>query len=311
MGAEELFNRMFGEMGGMGGMGGRSAASARGMRPGGDVQAILNISFMDAVNGCVISTTAPVATKCEPCKGSGSADGSAPTTCSTCKGTGQTIVQSGMMMMAVTCRKCSGQGVLTKNPCKTCGSSGVVRKQKTVQINVPAGVDTGMNLRLSGEGDAGEHGGPKGHFYVRINVAADPFFRRDGSDLHVEVPLSVSQAALGTTLSVPTIKGAVDVKVPPGTQPGDKQTLRGKGVRKVGGMSSGGGSQIVHFRVDIPKSLTPRAKELLNELAIEEGVKMEAGKSTSSSAAGTFSSAWQSLLEATLRRVTGAGGGSK
>ncbi len=298
MGAEELFNRMFSEMGGMGGGRGRGGGGSGGRAQGGDVQAVLSISFMDAVNGCVKSVTAPVAAKCEPCKGSGAADGAPPVTCAACKGLGQTVVQSGMMMMASTCRKCGGAGAVVKNPCRTCAGAGTARKLKTVQINVPAGVDTGMNLRLSGEGDAGERGGAPGHFFVRIGVEEDPFFKREGADVHVEVPLSFSQAALGATLSVPTVKGAVDVRVPPGTQPGDKQTLRGKGVRRVGGMPSGGGNQIVHFRVDVPRTLSPKARELLTALAEEDG--KAAGPT------GGFAASWKALLDATLRRVGGA-----
>jgi molecular chaperone DnaJ len=300
MGAEELFSRMFAEMGGMGG-GRMRGGAAGGARAGGDVQAILTISFMDAINGCVKSATAPVATRCEPCKGSGSADGSAPVTCTACKGLGQTVVQSGMMMMSSTCRRCSGAGTVIKNPCKSCSSSGTTRKPKTVQINVPAGVDTGMNLRLTGEGDAGDRGGAAGHFYVRINVTDDPFFKREGLDIHVEVPLSLSQAALGASLSVPTVKGAVDVRVPAGTQAGDRMTLRGKGVRRVGGASSGGGNQVIHFRVEVPRNLSPRARELLTELSVEEG--KAAGGATETG--GGFAASWKALLDATLRRVSG------
>ncbi len=274
-----------------------------GAGAGGDVQALLSLSFMDAVNGCVKSATAPVAARCEPCKGSGSADGAAPTTCGACKGLGQTVVQSGMMMMSATCRRCGGAGSVVKNPCKPCGGAGVVRRAKSVQINVPAGVDSGMNLRLSGEGDAGERGGPAGPFYVRSAVAEAPFFKREGADVHVEVPLSVAQAALGAALSVPTVKGAVDLKVPPGTQPGDRLVLRGKGVRRVGGAPSGGGNQVVHFRVEVPRALSPRARELFAELAAEEGKGAGDG---GGAAANSWAASWKALLDATLRRVGGA-----
>ncbi len=298
MGAEELFNRMFQEMSGMGGGGGRGRGSG-GRATGGDVQALLTVTFMEAVNGCTKAVSAPVAARCEPCKGSGSADGKEAVTCGACKGLGQTVVQSGMMMMTSTCRKCGGAGSVIRSPCRSCGGAGVARKPKTVQINVPAGVDTGMNLRLSGEGDAGERGGAAGHFYVRVAVEEDPFFKREGTDIHVDFPISFSQAALGATVSVPTVKGEAEVAVPPGSQPGDRLTLRGKGVRRVGGMPSSGGNQIVHLRVDVPRNLTEKQRELLVALAEEDG---KAG----TAATGSFASGFKSLLEATLRRVRGA-----
>jgi len=289
---------MFAEMGGMGG--GRSRGGG-GRSQGGDVQALLTVSFMEAVNGCAKSVTAPVAARCEPCKGSGSADGKEPVPCAACKGLGQTVVQSGMMMMASTCRKCAGAGVVIKSPCRTCGGAGAARKAKTVPINVPAGVDTGMNLRLSGEGDAGERGGPPGHFYVRIAVEEDPFFKREGADVHVDFPLTFAQAALGASVSVPTVKGEAEVRVPPGTQPGDRHVLRGKGVRRVGGMPSSGGNQVVHFRVEVPKTLSPKQRELLAALAEEDGKAAGAAPG-----AGSFSASFKALLDATIRRVSGA-----
>jgi molecular chaperone DnaJ len=297
MGAEELFNRMFQEMSGMGG-GRARGGGAGGRAQGGDVQALLNVSFMEAVSGCTKSVSAPVAARCEPCKGSGSSDGKDAVTCTACKGLGQTVVQSGMMMMTSTCRKCGGAGSMIKNPCRNCGGAGVSRKPKTVQINVPAGVDTGMNLRLSGEGDAGERGGAAGHFFVRVAVEDDPYFKREGSDIHVDLPISFTQAALGATVAVPTVKGEAEVAIPAGSQPGDRITLRGKGVRRVGGMPSSGGNQIVHLRVEVPRSVTAKQRELLTALGEEDGK----GGGT---ATGGFTSGFRSILEATLRRVRG------
>jgi molecular chaperone DnaJ len=310
MGAEELFNRMFSEMsgGGRGGRGGRGGDGAA--RRGGDVQAVVSVPFMEAVAGCVRSITAPVMASCEGCKGTGSADGKDSVTCPSCKGLGQQVMQSGMMMMSTTCRRCGGEGTIIKNPCRPCGGAGVVRKPKTVTINVPAGVEGGTNLRLSGEGDAGERGGPAGHFYVRVNVEEDPFFKRQGTDVLVDLPITFAQAALGANVVVPTVKGEAEVRVPPGTQPGDTTTLRGKGIRRVGGMPSSAGNQVVTFKVEVPRTLSPKMRAMLEELAKEEA---EAGVGAPLSAAsgggsGTFSAAWRSLVRNTIDRVKKATG---
>jgi len=311
MGAEELFNRMFAEMGGAGrgGRGGRSSASR-----GGDVQTVATVSFMEAVAGCAKTVTAPVQVSCEGCKGTGSADGKEPVVCSACKGLGQQVMQSGMMMMSTTCRKCGGAGSMIKNPCKQCSGSGAVRRSKTVHINVPAGVETGMNLRLSGEGDVGERGGGSGHFYVRINVEEDPFFRREGTDVHCDVPITFSQAALGATIPVPTVRGEAEVRVPPGTQPGEKSILRGKGLRRVGGMASSAGNQVIHFKVEVPRNLSPGLKEAIIALAAEEE-KMGGGAGSGGKRGGVANagvlSGWRSFVDAALKRVAGVSGGEK
>ena len=315
MGAEELFSRMFSDLSGGAGGRARGGAGGKAARRGGDIQAVVSVAFMDAVTGCVKSITAPVMAGCESCKGSGSADGKESVTCPACKGLGQQVMQSGMMMMSTTCRKCGGEGSIIKHPCKPCGGAGAVRKSKTVTINVPAGVEGGTNLRLSGEGDAGERGGPAGHFYVRVQVEDDPFFKRQGTDVHVDLPITFSQAALGASLTVPTVKGDAEVRVPPGTQPGDTSTLRGKGIRRVGGMPSSAGNQVVHFKVEVPRALTEKMRAALEEIAREEeaagkgGGTWLGGAGGGSSGLGTFSAAWRALCEAAGNRVKRATGG--
>ena len=315
MGAEELFNRMFSEMGGGGGRSRGGGGGAAAARRGGDVQAVVSATFMEAVAGCVKSITAPVAATCEGCKGTGSADGKDSVTCPACKGLGQQVMQSGMMMMSTTCRKCGGEGSVIKHPCRPCGGTGATRKSKTVTINVPAGVEGGTNLRLSGEGDAGERGGPAGHFYVRVQVEDDPFFKRQGTDVHVDLPITFSQAALGATIAVPTVKGEAEVRVPAGTQPGDTTTLRGKGIRRVGGMPSSAGNQVVHFRVEVPRVLTDKMRGALEEIAREEeaagkggGTGGGAGGGACGGGLGTFSGAWRALVDAATNRVKRATG---
>jgi molecular chaperone DnaJ len=314
MGAEELFNRMFSEFSGGGGRGRGGGGGGGGARRGGDVQAVVSVPFMDSVAGCVRSITAPVMAACEGCKGTGSADGKDSVTCPSCKGLGQQVMQSGMMMMSTTCRRCGGEGSIIKNPCRPCSGAGVVRKPKTVTINVPAGVEAGTNLRLSGEGDAGERGAPAGHFYVRVNVEEDPFFKRQGTDVLVELPITFAQAALGATVAVPTVKGEAEVRVPPGTQPGDTTVLRGKGIRRVGGMPSSAGNQVITFKVEVPRVLSEKMRAVLEELVKEEQATGAAAGAAAGGAAaaagglGTFSAAWRSLVSNTIDRVKTATG---
>lgn len=265
--AADLFERFFAGAGGRAGKrGGRGTA-----RRGRDLEATLSLSFMDAVNGCSKTVTVDIATPCDPCAGTGTADkgASKPSTCSVCKGSGQQSMQNGFFAALVTCRACGGEGVTIKNPCKTCSGSGTVRKPRTVQVAVPPGVDTGVTMRLPGQGDAGERGGSPGHLYVNLAVEPDPFFSRDGADIHVTVPISMTQAVLGCTLTVPTIRGEVDLTIPSGSQPSDKLLMRGRGVRRLDGGTSG--NQYVHLRVEIPKKLTSKQKELIQEFATTDG----------------------------------------
>jgi len=242
----------------------RSSAARRGR----DIESVLTLSFMEAVNGCSKSVNVDVQTPCEPCGATGSADRSKPTTCPTCKGTGQQAMQSGFFAALVTCRTCGGEGTVVKNACKSCGGSGAVRKSKSVQVVVPPGVDSGVTMRLPSQGDSGERGGQPGHLYVNISVEPDPFFQREGADIHVTVPVSLSQAVLGCSLTVPTVRGEVELKIPAGSQPSDKLLLRGRGVKRLDGGTSG--NQFVHLKVDIPKKLTPKQRELMEAFALEE-----------------------------------------
>jgi molecular chaperone DnaJ len=212
-------------------------------------------------------------------------------------------MQQGVYTIMSTCRACGGAGSVIKEPCRKCSGLGVQRKPKSVAVNIPPGVDTGVNLRLAGEGDCGLRGAPAGNLFVRINVEADPFFERDGTDIHVKVPLSISQAVMGATISVPTVKGEADVVVPPGTQPGDTVVLRGKGVRRLGASSSG--NMVVHLQLQVPKPpLSVKAKELLTALEAEL-------KGSSGASSGTASASWAKSLADTLGRIRKGMGGAK
>jgi molecular chaperone DnaJ len=214
-------------------------------------------------------------------------------------------MQSGFFAALVTCRACGGEGVTIKNPCRACGGGGTARRPRTIGVTVPPGVDTGVTMRLPGQGDAGERGGAAGHLYVNIAVEPDPFFTRDGADIHVTVPVTLAQAVLGCALTVPTIRGEVELKIPPGSQPSDKLLMRGRGVRRLDGGTSG--SQYVHLRVDVPRALSARQRELMAEYAKLEG----AGAGEGGAGGGK-----KGFLQETIERIkkalaTKEGGGDK
>jgi molecular chaperone DnaJ len=237
---------------------------------GSDVETSLTLTFMEAVNGCTKDIRVQVLTTCDTCEGTGSADKSKskPSACPSCDGTGQQQTRDGFFVVNMTCRKCRGTGTIIKNPCKKCSGNGVAPETKTVSVSVPAGVDGGINMRLANQGNAGKRGGPSGHLFVGLHVLPDPFFQRDGVDLHVTVPVTLSQAVLGTTLTVPTIKGEVELKVPAGTQPNDKLVMRGRGVPRLNGGATG--NQYVSLNIEIPKRLTAKQEALMKEFAEEE-----------------------------------------
>lgn len=229
---------------------------------GADLRYDLEIELSEAVFGTEKKLDIPKWHACLACKGTGSKDGNL-TTCPTCKGAGQTRFQQGFFAISKTCSRCGGLGKIIIEPCAQCKGTGKIRKQKTISLKVPPGVDTGIRLKVSGEGELGTYGGPHGDLYVVINVAPHPFFKRKGNDLHCEVPISFTQAALGAEIEVPTIDGKTSIKIPAGTPSGRVFHLRGKGVPRLGG--HGRGDQFVIVFIDVPKKLTPRQRELLEE----------------------------------------------
>ena len=282
----------------MGGGRRRPGMSKRGE----DVQTVLNLSFMEAVRGCSKEVNVAVADTCETCDGTGSKDGSKPSTCPSCNGTGEMTMRNGFLEVRTTCRKCGGTGQVVTNPCGTCSGAGVTRRRKTVEVTVPPGVDTGITMRLAGQGDKGEHGGSVGHLYVQIKVEQDPFFERDGADIHVHVPLTVAQAILGDTVTIPTVTGEVDLRIPPGSQPNDKLAMRHRGIKRLN--AGGRGSQYVHLRVEIPKELSERQRELMEEFRKEE----ERLQEKNAAGGSKMKSRAQKFLDEALRRIRGAMG---
>jgi molecular chaperone DnaJ len=232
---------------------------------GADLRYDLEIDLSEAVFGTEKKIKVPRWETCTSCNGNGSKDGINLSTCNICRGTGQTRLQQGFFTISRTCSNCGGTGKVIVEICRECKGKGKIKRHRTVSLKVPPGVDTGIKLKVSGEGEAGSYGGPPGDLYVVINVAPHPFFKRKGNDLHCEVPISFVQAALGGEIEVPTIDGTASIKIPPGTPSGRVFHLKGKGVPRLG--AHGRGDQFVTVYIDVPKKLSQRQKELLQEFA--------------------------------------------
>ncbi len=235
------------------------------VRQGADLRYDLKISFMDAVKGITTQIELEKLERCAECSGTGAAAGTQPETCPRCAGRGTVTQSSGFFTISTTCPQCRGAGRVIKNPCKACFGTGKARSRKTVSLRIPAGVETGSRLRLRGEGEEGDFGGPSGDLYVFIHVEPHEFFERDGYDILCQVPISITQAALGATIEVPTIEGKESLKVTRGTQSGRVFRLKGKGVAHLKGL--GRGDQVVQVLVKIPTNLTRKQEELLKEFA--------------------------------------------
>jgi len=231
---------------------------------GGDARADLNLTFEEAAFGKKTEVRVRRYESCEQCHGSGTAAGKGPVTCSTCGGRGQVRYQQGFFSVARTCPNCGGIGRVITDPCTKCKGEGRQVRERTVEVNVPAGVEDGTRMRYQEQGDAGVNGGPAGDLYVVLHVKAHPFFEREGKDLFCSVPVSFAQAALGAEITIPTLDGEYKLKVPEGTQSGTVLRVRGKGVPSIRG--GGKGDLHVQVRVQTPGKLTKRQRELLAEL---------------------------------------------
>ena len=257
-GFAEAFGDIFGDIFG-GGRGGRSSVYR-----GGDLRYNLEVSLEQAARGTETKIRIPAMEECESCHGSGAKPGTHAKTCSTCGGTGAVRLSQGFFSIQQTCPTCHGTGKVIPDPCGTCKGMGRVRRHKTLSVKIPAGVDAGDRIRLAGEGEAGMNGGPPGDLYVVIHLKEHAVFQRDGDDLHCEMPVSFTAAALGGEIEIPTLEGQAKVKVPPETQTGQVFRLRGKGIKGV--RSSHPGDLLCEIVVETPVRLTDRQKELLREL---------------------------------------------
>ena len=255
----DVFDDLFGDfMGGQRGGGGRRAAR------GADLRYNLRVSLDEAFAGLQKSIKVPTTVACSSCDGSGAEGGAEPTTCPTCSGMGKVRAQQGFFTVERTCPTCSGIGQTIKNPCKSCGGAGRVEKERALNVNIPAGVETGTRIRLAGEGEAGMRGGPPGDLYIFIEVTKHDLFERDGVNLYCRVPVSMTKAALGGSIEVPTIDGGRGrVQIPAGSQSGRQMRLRSKGMPALRG--GGVGDMFIELAVETPVNLTSRQKELLEE----------------------------------------------
>ena len=268
----DIFGDIFG--GGFGGFGGSSRqANPNAPRKGQDIRVRITLSFDEAVHGCKKNITITRQQECTECHGSGCAAGSSPETCPDCGGRGFVIRQQrtpfGVMQSQQPCSHCGGRGTIIRNPCKTCRGTGKTAARKSLEINIPAGIDDDQNIALRGQGDAGSNGGPAGDVIVHVTVKADPMFERDGYDVTIHVPITFSQAVLGDDVEVPTVDGRIVQHIPEGTQSGTKFRLRGQGIQYLNGR--GRGDQYVIVDVEIPKKVTRAQREALK--AFEDSMK--------------------------------------
>ncbi len=258
-GFSDAFGDIFGDIFGGGRGGGRS-----NVYRGSDLKYNLEVSLEEAAKGTETKIRIPTYDECAKCHGSGAKPGTEPVTCNTCRGQGQVRVTQGFFSIAQTCPDCHGSGKVIKTPCGDCSGQGRIKNNKTLSVKIPAGVDQGDRIRLSGEGEAGVNGGPSGDLYVVVNIREHDVFTRDGNNLHCEMPISFSTAALGGEIQIPTLDGYAKIKVSPETQTGKIFRLKGKGIKGV--RSSTFGDLMCHVIVETPVNLTERQKELLSEL---------------------------------------------
>jgi molecular chaperone DnaJ len=262
----DIFGDVFGDIFG----GGRGRGGAQVFR-GADLRYSLELSLEDAVKGTEVRIRVPAMETCETCKGSGAKAGTSPTICRTCAGHGQVRMQQGFFSIQQTCPNCHGSGKSITDPCPACHGAGRVQHTKTLSVKVPAGVDEGDQIRLAGEGEAGENGGPSGDLYVQVRLKPHTLFKRQQDDLYCEMPVSFATSVLGGDLEVPTLDGRASIKVPAGTQSEKLFRLRGKGVRNV--RSGQTGDLYCRISVETPVNLTAKQKELLQEFerSVKEG----------------------------------------
>jgi molecular chaperone DnaJ len=256
----DIFERFFG-----GGFRSGGPRSQSRVQRGDDLHFSLEISLEEAYKGTEKQLEVPRQVPCEKCSGSGCAPGYSPETCSQCGGSGQINLSQGFFSISRPCNRCGGKGQSITHPCVACHGSGRVKKRRKVNIKIPAGAMNGLKLKVSGEGEAGYHGGPSGDLYLILQVQDHQIFTREGDDLMCEVPISFTQAALGTDLKVPTLNGNVSMKVPAGTQTGKVFRLPGKGMPNLRGY--GNGDQLVRVMIETPSRLSARQRELLEEFA--------------------------------------------
>jgi len=266
----DIFGSFFG-----GGMGGRSSRRQNAPQKGADREARVTITFEESAFGCKKDVSFTRIEKCEDCNGSGAAKGTSPETCSQCHGSGTVTSQQrtpfGVFQSQTSCPTCGGKGKTIKTPCTSCNGQGFNRKSKKLTVTIPAGIDDGQNVVLSGQGDAGRNGGPNGDVYVEVSIKKHPIFEREDRNIYCDVPITFSEAVLGGTIDVPTLEGKVDYEIPEGTQTGTVFKLKGKGITEIRG--SRRGDLVFRVVVEVPKNLNKQQKDLLKAFADSIGEK--------------------------------------
>ncbi len=263
------FGDIFDMFGGFGGFGGSSRKNAP--KRGADIRKVIEISFEEAAFGCKKKINIAKQENCKSCHGTGARAGTQPETCSRCGGRGQVQTQTrtplGYMTNVTTCPDCHGTGKIIREPCRDCHGTGKIRTPKTIEIDVPQGINDGQTMQLSGNGEPGERGGPNGDLLVTVRIKPHEIYRREDYDVYIDLPVTFVQAALGATVKVPTLYGVVEYDIPEGTQAGSVFRLRGKGIPYIRG--KGRGDEYVNIEVEIPKNLTNKQKNLLREFEAE------------------------------------------
>ena len=260
-GMGDIFDQLFGGMG--------SSQRRNAPRQGNDLRYELHISFEEAASGCEKSFEFMRSEQCDTCHGSGAKLGTQTKTCPTCHGSGQMRVSGGFMVTVRTCSTCGGTGKVITDKCTSCGGTGRVKRKRTATVKVPAGIDNGQTMILRGDGEPGTNGGPNGDLYITIGVRPHKFFKRDGANILLDMPISFTQAALGAEIDVPTLKGTIKYKIPEGTQNDTEFRIRGQGMPYV--RSAMSGDLLMRVRVEVPKHLNEKQKSLLRQLEEETG----------------------------------------
>jgi molecular chaperone DnaJ len=260
-GVGDILSDLFGGVGGRGGGGSRTTRPERGR----DLETEVHVSFDQAMEGAQVPVSVPLSAPCPTCRGTGARPGTAPKVCPRCQGRGVEAESQGLFSISQPCRECGGTGAVIEDPCPTCQGSGRTRQVKRYRVNIPAGVRDGSRVRLAGKGEAGPRGGPPGDLYVVTRVGESPVFTRKGENVEVEVPITIPEAIRGATIEVPTLAGTKRIRVPPGTQHGTIQRLRGEGPPKLNGRGRGD----IHYRlmIDVPRSLSREQREAVDDLA--------------------------------------------
>jgi len=261
-GFAEAFGDIFGDI--FGGAGGRRGGGGQQVYRGNDLSYAMEISLEEAAHGKETQIRIPTWDTCDTCKGSGAKPGTSPKTCSTCSGAGTVHMRQGFFSIQQTCPHCKGSGKIIPEPCLTCNGAGKIKRQKTLEVKIPAGINEGMRIRSAGNGEPGTNGGPAGDLYIEIRIKPHDIFERDGDDLHCTVPVSMTTAALGGAIEVPTLGSKAEIELPEGTQHGKTFRLRGKGIKGI--RSTYPGDLYCHINVETPVKMTEHQRKLMKEL---------------------------------------------